>query len=190
MTVDGRIVVVCTGNICRSPYIERRLRQALARTSIAVTSAGTAALVGREMDPSSARLLVDAAADVDGFRACQLTEEMVAGADLVVTAAREHRTAASRLHPRALRRTLTLMDLADLLDGVDPSVVSRTTSPADGSWVARVVSCATSRRGVVSARLEGVDIVDPVGGTMRDFRSMADQVERALRSVVPVLGRA
>ena len=46
----GSILVVCTGNVCRSPYIERRLRHELAGTGIEVTSAGTRALVGHDMD--------------------------------------------------------------------------------------------------------------------------------------------
>ena len=52
----GHILVVCTGNICRSPYIERRLAGLLADTDAVVTSAGTRALVGAPIEPGSAEL--------------------------------------------------------------------------------------------------------------------------------------
>jgi len=181
----GSILVVCTGNVCRSPYLERRLRHELAGTGIAVESAGTKALAGLDMDDGTRERLDAAASDAKGFRARQVTPEMVAGADLVLTAAREHRGAAARLHPAALRKALTLRDLADLLQGVSPQDVADAGAP--GSWVSQVVAVASSRRPIVVARQEGVDLVDPIGQPSRVFRRMADEAEDALRVIVPVL---
>ena len=45
------ILVVCTGNICRSPIGERLLRNALPKKKI--DSAGTGALVDHEADSSA-----------------------------------------------------------------------------------------------------------------------------------------
>lgn len=185
MDVAGSVLVVCTGNVCRSPYIERRLRHALRSTRIEVSSAGTGALVGRDMDPSTRGLLEHAHVDAAGFVARALTPELVAGADLVVAAAREHRGAAARLHPAALGRTLTLRDLADLLGGVTPADVAAAGHP--GTWVRQVAAVAVSRRGTVPARQEGVDVTDPIGRPPAVFRQMADEVDDALRTVVPVL---
>ena len=119
MSSAGQVLVVCTGNVCRSPYIERRLRHELAGTGIEVTSAGTRALVGHDMDPGTRELLQRSGADVDGFtRPAADGRPRAPSADLVVAAAREHRAAAARLHPAAMGRTFTLRDLADLLSGV------------------------------------------------------------------------
>ncbi|MFQ6171913.1 low molecular weight phosphatase family protein [Oryzobacter sp. R7] len=185
MTLSGSVLVVCTGNVCRSPYVERRLRHELAGTGIEVTSAGTGALVGRDMDPSSRDLLERAGVDAAGFTARALTPELVSGSDLVIAAAREHRAAAARLAPAALRRTLTLTDLADLLDGVSAQEVVDAGVP--GSWVRQVAAVAVSRRGLVAARQEAVDITDPIGQGPAVFARMATEVEAALARVVPVL---
>ncbi|WP_392544721.1 low molecular weight phosphatase family protein [Oryzobacter telluris] len=176
---------MCTGNVCRSPYIERRLRHDLTRTGITISSAGTHALVGRDLDPGSRALLEASHTDADGFAARQLTAELVASADLVITAAREHRGAAARLHPAALRRAVTLTDLADLLAGLAPADVQ--AAGEEGSWVRQVAAVAGSRRGLVPARQEGVDVTDPIGRGPAVFAQMADEVEEALRVVVPVL---
>ena len=58
---------------------------------------------------------------------------------------------------------------------------------APGSWVSQVVAVASSRRPIVVARQEGVDLVDPIGQPSRVFRRMADEAEDALRVIVPVL---
>jgi protein-tyrosine phosphatase len=61
---DGRILIVCTGNICRSPFIERLLQRQLderrpgSDRGILVHSAGTGALTGSAMDERAAALLV------------------------------------------------------------------------------------------------------------------------------------
>lgn len=185
MTLSGTIVVVCTGNVCRSPYVERRLRQGLADTQIEVSSAGSGALVGRDMDPASRLLLEAAGVDASGFTARALAPELVSGADLVIAAAREHRAAAARMAPAALRRTLTLTDLADLLAGVTPADVAEAQVP--GTWVRQVAAVAVSRRGLVAARQVGVDITDPIGQGPAVFARMAAEVDAALATVVPVL---
>lgn len=46
------ILVICTGNICRSPIAERILRNLL--PSIKVDSAGTGAMVGHSADETAA----------------------------------------------------------------------------------------------------------------------------------------
>ena len=185
MVDPGSVVVVCTGNVCRSPYVERRLRSALEGTGIHVASAGTSALAGRDMDPSSRALLERGGVDAQGFVARQLTADIIASSDLVVAAAREHRAAAARLHPAALRRAVTLRDLADLLDGVTPEEVR--AAGVGGTWVRQVASVAVSRRGLVPARQEGVDVTDPIGQGPAVFDRMAAEVDDALASIIPVL---
>ena len=182
---SGSVLVVCTGNVCRSPYIERRLRHDLDGTGITVSSAGTGALVARDMDANTRALLEQAGIDADGFAARQLTSDLVAEADLVLTAAREHRTAAARLNPSALRRIMTLRDLADLLNGADLSRLVPTDR--DAPWVRQVVDAAAMRRGLVPARLDHVDITDPIGGPPRLFSQMAAEVDAALPPVVAAL---
>ncbi|MFN2347245.1 MAG: low molecular weight phosphatase family protein [Dermatophilaceae bacterium] len=181
----GSVLVVCTGNVCRSPYVERRLRQDLADTGVEVTSAGSGALVDSPMEPHSRALLEASGADGASFRARQLSPHLVASADLVIATARENRSAAARLHSSALRTSLTLRDLADLLDGVTAADVA--ARHATGSWVTQVLKAALARRAVVPARQRDIDITDPFGQSFAAFQRMAAEVEPALRIVVPVL---
>ena len=188
MVSTGSILVVCTGNVCRSPYLERRLRHELAATGIAVASAGTKALAGLEMDEGTRERLDAAGSDARGFRARQVTPELVAGADLVLAAAREHRTAVAQLHPAALRRVFTVSDFADLVDGL--TVVDPDADPladVDASWVRQVAAAAARRRGSIVARQSGVDITDPIGGPPSAFGQMAQEVDAALVPIVRAL---
>ena len=188
MVSTGSILVVCTGNVCRSPYLERRLRHELAATGIAVESAGTKALAGLEMDDGTRERLDAAGNDASGFRARQVTPELVAGADLVLAAAREHRTAVAQLHPAALRRVFTVSDFADLVDGL--TVVDPDADPladVDASWVRQVAAAAARRRGSIVARQSGVDITDPIGGPPSAFGQMAQEVDAALVPIVRAL---
>ena len=180
--------MVCTGNICRSPFIERMLRVS-APGSIVVTSAGTEALVGESMDPAVADLLRRHGGDPEGFVARQLTAEMVAEADLVLTATRAHRAAVASLQPRALGYGFTLGDFSDLAVGVDVDIRidTRADHPA-GSWVSHVAKVVADRRGVVPPRsAEQVDIVDPYGRGDRVFNAMSQQVVGALPPVLRLL---
>ena len=111
------VLVVCTGNICRSPLAERLLHVQLEAAGIPalVASAGTQSMIGHDMTPEAAQLAQHYGAEPSGHRSQQLTERLIADADLVLTATREHRSAVVSLHPRASRYTYTLNQLARLL---------------------------------------------------------------------------
>ena len=81
--------MVCLGNICRSPMAELMLRDAADAAGLAnvrVESAGVAAEVGEPATPHTVTVLAES--DIDGSRhvARQLTETMLANADLVLVA--------------------------------------------------------------------------------------------------------
>ncbi|MDF8266448.1 arsenate reductase/protein-tyrosine-phosphatase family protein [Luteipulveratus flavus] len=183
----GSILVVCTGNVCRSPYIEVVLRHHLAGTGIAVTSAGSRALAGSPADTETERALAEDGLTADGFVARQLHPDLVEAADLVITATREHRSAVAQLQPRAMRRAFALTDLADLLRvAVDTGQVRR-----EDQAVAEVVAAATACRADVAPRpAESADIVDPYRRGPAVFAQAADQVRSALPPVVTALRTA
>lgn len=84
------ILVVCVGNICRSPTAELLLRNALTASTISVTSAGLAARVGEGMEASARRVLEDRGHSVEGFRARQLTADIVNESDLILVMEKQH----------------------------------------------------------------------------------------------------
>jgi protein-tyrosine phosphatase len=84
--VTTRVLVVCTGNVCRSPAAELLLRDRLGAADVDVASAGVHALVGQPVDPPVAELLVERGVAPGGFRARQLDAAEAGAVDTLVTA--------------------------------------------------------------------------------------------------------
>lgn len=176
----ARILTVCTGNVCRSPYAERVLREALPADAVEVTSAGTGALVGAGIDPEAVLLLQARGVVHAGHRARGLTRQDVEAADLVLAMTTGHRAAVVRLLPRAVRTAFTAREVARLLPAADVD-----TLPADPAERVRalpgVLAAARGQRprGTVSD-----DVGDPFGAGPRAFRTMADELDPALTALV------
>ncbi|MDJ0351060.1 low molecular weight phosphatase family protein [Cryobacterium sp. PH29-G1] len=112
-----RILLVCTGNICRSPLAEQLLRARMEALGVRaeVSSAGTRAMVASAMTAEAAALSLQHGAPSTEHAARQLTEGLVRDADLVLTATRDHRREVVTLLPKATRYTFTLNQFARLL---------------------------------------------------------------------------
>ncbi|WP_404392283.1 low molecular weight phosphatase family protein [Humibacillus xanthopallidus] len=185
--VVGHILVVCTGNICRSPYIERRLAGLLAGTGAVVSSAGTRALVGAPIEPGSADLLAAAGGSTADFAARQISPAILAEADLVIASTQLHRAESVRVNPRVLRRTFTLGELADLVRDADLAAEAADTDP-ELPWARRLGEIALRRRGLFRARpAEESDIPDPYQRGTAAYATMASEIEKALLVVGPAL---
>jgi protein-tyrosine phosphatase len=78
------ILVVCVGNICRSPMAEALLRKAIESRGIAVSSAGIGALVGHAADETAQALMLERGIDISCHRARQLDGQLVREADLIL----------------------------------------------------------------------------------------------------------
>ncbi len=102
----SRILVVCTGNICRSPVAEAMLRQALPAKQF--SSAGLGALVGHGVEPTARALAEADGLNVTDHQARQLTREMLTDADLVLVMSAGQRRAVGELAPEALGKTMPL----------------------------------------------------------------------------------
>ena len=189
-----RILHVCTGNICRSPMAERLTRAGLEQrlgadaARFVVESAGTWGHSGAPMEPYALSTLASYGVDGRDFRARELVAEHVAGADLVLTATREHRAAAVVLHPRAAARTFTLREFARLAGAVDPGQLTA----ADPVERAReLVRAAAGKRGLVPPQTpKDDDLADPYQGPEHGFVVCGDLVRSSLQRPLDLLAAA
>ncbi|PYO28133.1 MAG: low molecular weight protein arginine phosphatase [Gemmatimonadetes bacterium] len=94
------MLLVCTGNICRSPLAAALLERALSERGsegLDVSSAGTGAWDGAPVSEGAYLVGLERGLDLSGHRARLLTRELVEGADLVLTMARHHRARVDEL---------------------------------------------------------------------------------------------
>ncbi|MCX7836676.1 MAG: low molecular weight protein arginine phosphatase [candidate division WOR-3 bacterium] len=84
------ILIVCTGNTCRSPMAKGILENYLKDYPVFIYSAGTSAL--RNSPPSSyaEKALKEIGIDISNHRSQQINEKMVWQADLILCAERNH----------------------------------------------------------------------------------------------------
>ena len=114
------VLLVCVGNICKSPMAEAMLREALKdRAGISVTSAGLGALVDFPAAEHSVALMSERGLDITGHRARQLTPVMIAAADLILVMEAGHKRAIDEQDPTARGKIHRLGEWQDL-DIPDP----------------------------------------------------------------------
>ena len=82
MTFEN-ILVVCVGNICRSPMAEALLKQRFPEKNI--DSAGVGALVGHNADPAAIKIMQEQDIDITSHVAKQIDEKLAQKADLIFT---------------------------------------------------------------------------------------------------------
>lgn len=151
MTRTRTVLVVCSGNTCRSPLaaalLAARLADDDALRHVEVHSAGTSAWDGSPASEGSYLVALERGLDLSTHRARMLTTEMIQRADLVLTMseAHAHRVAdmggASKVHtwtgyagiagaPSEIPDPFGgdvrhYREMADLLEGVVDGIVSR-----------------------------------------------------------------
>lgn len=91
------ILVVCTGNICRSPIGERILKKLLP-TKI-IHSAGTGALVGFSADASASKIAAVHGISLDGHKGQQFTASLGHKYDLILVMEKKHIEQISQIAP-------------------------------------------------------------------------------------------
>ena len=151
------ILIVCTGNTCRSPMGEVIGRRLLAEKigcadnqidehGVLISSAGIAAMAGGQASPQGIEVMQKVNLDLTGHSAQPVSEQMVRHADLILTMTRGHREALLSQWPEAASRTEVLR-----LDGKDVA------DPIGGS-VAEYQRCAEQIRKDLATRFENITL--------------------------------
>ncbi|MDG1733833.1 MAG: protein tyrosine phosphatase [Thalassotalea sp.] len=102
----NNILIVCIGNICRSPSAERILQQLLPSKSL--TSAGIGALVDHEIETNAAQLLDQNGFNSENHKACQISTDIVNNAELILVMEKKHQQVLMKKYPSASGKIMLL----------------------------------------------------------------------------------
>jgi len=182
------ILFVCEGNVCRSVLAAGALSSALTTTQgVTVGSAGTHALVGEAADPVTAGIGTRLGFSLEGHKARQLTPELLAEADMVVTATRQIRSTAVQTYPPSVKYSFTMRQLARILKSAETSFDrGELTGPSLVTALTRSLNQAKGR--LVAPQGEDDNIVDPRGRPLRVHEQSAEAIVEAVGELARALG--
>lgn len=165
-----RVLVVCAGNLCRSPLAAALLHRELAGDGVAadVSSAGLAAPPGMSPDRNVLRVAGEHGVDLEAHVSTLVSRDDLRGADLILTMTGEQAGEVRAIEPSAAARTIPLRAAA-----WRARVIGGRPAPF-AEWVARL---AGDSRGLAPVRPEPAnDVADPTGGPLGGYRAMGDEV--------------
>lgn len=115
-----KILVVCVGNICRSPTAECLLKARLPETGYTISSAGIHALKKRTIEPTAQEVLVEHGYDFSTHSAQQLDREHLRNAELILVMEKGHIDAVLGIAPEARGKVFLLGKWQDDREIPDP----------------------------------------------------------------------
>lgn len=120
MGMFNSILVVCAGNICRSPTGEYLLKDKLADSDITVSSAGLTALVGKSAEATATNIALTNNIDMSDHKGRQLSSTLIAENDLILVMEERHLSDLLGQYPQARGKTFLLGKWIDDKEVPDP----------------------------------------------------------------------
>lgn len=110
------ILIVCTGNICRSSMAEGMLKKFLIENNLIdfnVISAGTNVYYSEPATKEAIIAASEIGVDIKNHKSQPITEEIIKNSDLILTMTENHKDKIFRMFPEAKNKTFTLKEYVD-----------------------------------------------------------------------------
>lgn len=189
-----RVLVVCTGNLCRSPLFAALLARDVDGARVTVTSRGTLATPGAVVPAATLAAGTRLGVDLGGHVARPLSGVDLDDADLVLTAGRRHRRDVVRMSPAVASRAFTIVEFARLAEA---ALAEGAVRVADGGsvesgpgWPGVSLESLLRLRGSVLRPddPEDDDVLDPMGRRAGVHLRVARRLAAAATTVASALG--
>ncbi len=181
-----QVLFVCTANMCRSPMAAALFgRLALvggdvAPEKVSVVSAGILT-GGYASPPEVVKTMAELGIDLSAHCSAQISPELVAASEVVLTMARRHAREVVLLDPAAWGRTFTLKEFVrrgEMVGRRDPD-------EALGPWLGRLHR--GRRRLDLVGSSDSDDVEDPIGGPLDGYRKTARQLANLVDAAASLL---
>lgn len=191
-----RVLAVCTGNICRSAYVQHALQAHLTalfgeRARAEVTSAGTgpnqALAVPKPLLDCAPSRRVRAALTDHSPRA--LTARLLRDQDLVLTATDDHLDEVLREDPAAVHRTFTVLGVGTLLRD-HGAQIAQAVPPGVGMPALVEALAALRGRLISGGERPDEDLPDPFRGPDEGYAAMAQTLQPVVELLAWEIARA
>ena len=129
------ILLVCTGNSCRSVMAAASLKKMLkGKGDYKIVTAGTAAMEGMQPTDQAIQVMSEQKCDISHHRSIALSDQMIEEADLILAMERRHQENILRRVPAASNKTYLLSEFGRIEKEhtlVDPDIPDPIGKPLD-----------------------------------------------------------